>query len=49
MGTVAILLLAKRAALVTEIRPSLEALLNVQFFISPQLVREVLTQEGELG
>ncbi len=47
IGTVGILLAAKRRSLVPEIRPSLDALLQHDFRISQRLYEQVLSDAGE--
>ena len=47
VGTAGILLDAKRAGLVTEVKPSLEALLRVGFYISVPVLEQILTDAGE--
>ena len=48
VGTLGILLKAKRAGLVTEVRPMIERLREeLAFFLSDSLVAEVLRQAGE--
>ena len=47
IGTLGILLAAKRRDLLPAIRPSLDALLNVGFRIAPALYDRVLAAAGE--
>lgn len=47
VGTLGILLAAKRLGCVAEVRPHLEALLRVGFFMSPELYNAVLANAGE--
>lgn len=47
IGTIGILLAAKRQALIPAVRPSIEALTDAQFFLSPRLLRAVLVEAGE--
>lgn len=47
VGTLGVLLAAKRRALLTTIRPSLEALRENGFWISPRLVAGALAAAGE--
>lgn len=50
VGTIGVLIEAKRKGLLQQIRPSLDALRSVGgFWISDALYREVLLDEGELG
>ena len=48
IGTVGVLLVAKRRSLIPRVRPSLDALVSTSFFISPDLYDEVLRLAGEL-
>ena len=47
MGTLGLLLRAKAAGLISEIRPSLDALRALPFHISPRLYAGVLASAGE--
>lgn len=47
IGTLGILLAAKRKSLIPAVRPQIEALLEKNFWISPQLVERTLAQVGE--
>lgn len=47
-GTAGILLVAKRHALLSRIRPALDALVRTSFFLSPQLYDELLQVAGEI-
>jgi predicted nucleic acid-binding protein len=42
------LVAAKRAGLLTSIRPELDALLRTSFFLSPQLYNELLQAADEI-
>jgi predicted nucleic acid-binding protein len=46
-GTLDILLEARRHGLIVSLRPHLQALINVRFYLTPSLVRELLTEVGE--
>lgn len=48
IGTVGILLLAKDAGFISEIRPLLDILLSQRFRISERVYRSVLERAGEL-
>lgn len=47
VGVLGVLLAAKRQGLVALVRPELEKLLKTSFFLSPQLVEELLREAGE--
>jgi predicted nucleic acid-binding protein len=47
MGTLGILLAAKRKGLIPSVRPQVEALLGKHFWISPRLVERALADIGE--
>lgn len=47
VGTVGVLLAAKRQRLLTAVKPELDKLLNASFFLSPQLVQAVLAIADE--
>ena len=47
IGTVGILLVAKRHAIISSVRPHLDALLRESFFMGPGLYDEVLRLAGE--
>lgn len=47
IGTLGILLAAKRKGLIPAVRPQIEALLAKNFWISPQLVERALSDVGE--
>jgi predicted nucleic acid-binding protein len=47
IGTLGIILRAKRRGLLHLVRPSLDALVTQAFFMSPRLYREVLNLAGE--
>jgi predicted nucleic acid-binding protein len=47
IGTVGILLAAKRRALVASVRPILDALIDVDFRLSPELYASALNEAGE--
>jgi predicted nucleic acid-binding protein len=47
IGTVGLLPMAKRFALLPEVRPSLEALIAVDFYVSPELFAFTLALAGE--
>lgn len=47
VGTCGLLVLAKRAGLVTAVRPLLEQLLSAGYFLSPALVADTLRLVGE--
>lgn len=47
IGTVGVLLAAKRQGLLAAVRPELDKLLAASFFLSPQLVDAVLHDAGE--
>lgn len=49
IGTVGILLAAKHRTLLPVVRPSLDALLQHDFRISPRLYQQVLMDAGETG
>lgn len=46
-GTLGILLEARRRSAIASLRPHLEALMDVRFYLTPQLVRELLAEVGE--
>jgi predicted nucleic acid-binding protein len=46
-GTIRVLLEAKAAGLLPVVRPSINALLDVGFFVSAQIVDEALMEAGE--
>jgi len=48
IGTVGILLVAKRRAIISSVRPHLDALLRESFFMGPGLYDDVLRLAGEL-
>jgi uncharacterized protein len=48
-GTAGVLLVAKRHALISHVRPYLDALIKESFFIGPQLYDELLHLAGEQG
>jgi predicted nucleic acid-binding protein len=48
VGTVGILLAAKRRRLIPAVKPQLDALLRADFFIATKWYREALLQAGEL-
>ena len=48
IGTLGMLVTAKRTSLLTSIRPELDALLRTSFFLSPQLYNELLQAAGEI-
>jgi predicted nucleic acid-binding protein len=47
IGTLGVLLAAKRKRLITEVRPLVDELLRQGFWVSPRLVREALLAAGE--
>ena len=47
IGTLGVLLAAKRKRLITEVRPLLDELLRKGFWVSPRLVRQSLLAAGE--
>lgn len=47
VGTCGLLVLAKRAGLVTAVRPLLEQLLSAGYFLSPALMADTLRLAGE--
>ncbi len=47
IGTLGILLAAKRRGLIKHLRPHLDALVNAGFFLGPALLESVLRQAGE--
>ena len=47
IGTLGMLVAAKRAGLLQSIRPELDALVRTSFFLSPQLYDELLRLAGE--
>jgi predicted nucleic acid-binding protein len=47
IGTLGLLLGAKRAGLIDRIRPELDSLLKTSFFLSPELYNELLRGAGE--
>ena len=47
VGTVGVLLAAKRAGLIERIRPELDSLLATSFFLSPDLYDQLLVAAGE--
>lgn len=47
VGTLGVLLAAKRLGCVPRVRPPLEALLKLGFFMTPELFNEVLVRAGE--
>lgn len=49
VGTVGILLAAKRLGHLEQVQPVLDALLKADFFLSPELCERVLIQAGESG
>jgi predicted nucleic acid-binding protein len=48
IGTLGTLLAAKRADLLTSVRPELDALVRTSFFLSPQLYDQLLQAAGEI-
>jgi predicted nucleic acid-binding protein len=46
-GTAGVLVMAKRAGLITAVRPHIDRLLTFDFRIAPAIVEEVLAQAGE--
>ena len=49
VGTRGVLLQAKRRGLLASIRPSLDALVAVKFFVGPDLLVQLLAEAGEEG
>ena len=49
IGTVGVLALAKDQGMLPAIRPEIEALLRVRFFLAPDVVARVLKEAGEEG
>jgi predicted nucleic acid-binding protein len=47
VGTLALLVAAKRNALVPAVRPIIDALLDVKFRASPRLIAQILAEAGE--
>ena len=47
IGTLGVLLGAKRAGLLPVIRPEIDGLVRTSFFLSPQLYAELLQAAGE--
>ncbi len=47
IGTLGVLLAAKRKGLITEVRPLVDALLRQGFWVSPRLIRQALSAAGE--
>ena len=47
IGTVGVLLAAKRHGLLPVVRPELDKLLKASFFLSPQLVDAIIRDAGE--
>lgn len=47
IGTLGILLAAKRKGLIAAVRPHVDALLQQNFWISPQIVERALAETGE--
>lgn len=47
IGTLGVLLAAKRAGLIQQLRPELDNLLRTSFFLSPQLYARLLRDAGE--
>jgi hypothetical protein len=47
IGTLGVLLAAKRKSLIPAVKPQIEALLENNFWISPQLVERALAEVGE--
>lgn len=47
IGTLGLLLGARRAGLIDRIRPELDSLLKTSFFLSPELYNELLRSAGE--
>lgn len=47
IGTLGLLLGARRAGLIDRIRPELDRLLKTSFFLSPELYNELLRSAGE--
>ena len=48
IGTLGMLVAAKRAGLLQSIRPDLDALVRTSFFLSPQLYEQLLQAAGEI-
>ena len=48
VGTLGVLLWAKRMGLVERVRPDLDALVRTSFFLTPQLYDELLRAAGEI-
>lgn len=48
VGTVGLLFAAKKAGLIDRIRPELDNLLKMSFFLSPQLYGQLLLDAGEV-
>jgi predicted nucleic acid-binding protein len=46
-GTAGVLLRAKRKGLISELKPVIKKLLNLDFRLKPELVKEILTLAGE--
>lgn len=49
VGTAGLLLDAKQDGLIAAVKPSLDALLRVGFFVGPAIVADILTEAGEEG
>ena len=49
IGTVGVLAVAKDQDMLPAIRPEIEALLRVRFFLAPDVVARVLKEAGEEG
>ncbi len=47
IGTLGLLLGAKRRGLIDRVRPELDGLLKTSFFLSPELYTELLRSAGE--
>jgi predicted nucleic acid-binding protein len=47
IGTLGILVMAKREGLIPAIRPDVDALVNSGFFVSADLYRDLLREENE--
>jgi len=49
VGTLGVLLAAKRRGLVAEVRPLIDELVRQGFWVAPRLVKQVLLAAGEEG
>ena len=47
VGTLGVLLGAKHAGLIAQIRPELDNLLKTSFFLDPELFEQLLAEAGE--